>query len=155
MRDDQEVLGPCTLRMTKSKNCVIIFFQYNLSLPRCTFSKAVPVSLFLQNRNPFPPPPPPHQHPSTHKQHQWPSLLPKFLARRLVFRFAIRKKSEGATSREWGVGVWGKTSKLHLVAAAIATWWAGALSYKSNTPQVNFPLLFFTISWHSHLSSSA
>ena len=40
MRDDKKVLSPCSLRMTKSRNCAIIS-QYSLPLPWCTFSNAV------------------------------------------------------------------------------------------------------------------
>ena len=84
-----------------------------------------------------------------------PSLLMKFLPRRLFFSFGNREKSERAKSGEYrGCG---RTSKWHSVAAAIAIChiWAGALSYKSRMPLVNFPLLFLTISWRSRLSSSA
>ena len=92
----------------EQKLCHYFFNITPLCLDALSPTLTIPVCLFLQNRSlllsPPPPPPTPHQPPSTHKQHLWPSLLPKFLARRLVLWFAIRKKSEGATSRKWGWG---------------------------------------------------
>ena len=45
-RDDKKVLGPCLLGIIKSRNCAIIS-QYNLPLPRYTFTFAVPICLSL------------------------------------------------------------------------------------------------------------
>ena len=126
----------------KSRNCTIIS-QYNLPLPRCTFSNDVLGCLSIQNRSLLPGPP------STHQQHLWcPSLLPKFLPWRLVFRCGNSYKSEAAKSGEYRG--WGRTSKLHLVAAAVATRGVGwcIIAQEQNT---SIPL-FFTISWCSRLS---
>ena len=54
-RDYQKVFGPCTLGITKSRNCAIIS-QYNHPLSWCTFSNAAPVCLPLQNRSRLPVP---------------------------------------------------------------------------------------------------
>ena len=70
-----------------------------------------------------------------------PSLLPKFLTTKVIFQLWGQREIRGAKSGEYRG--WGRTSKPHSVAAAIATCdvWAGALSCKSRTPRVNFPLL--------------
>ena len=109
----------------------------------CSFSNAVSVCFSLQNRSLLPGSP---KYSSTALMLS--SLLPQLLPQRLIFRFRNRQKFKAG---------WGRTLKLHLVAAAIAfsEMWAGALFCKSRTPWVNFPLIFFTMSWGSHLSSSA
>ena len=83
MRDNQKVLGPCTFGLTKSRNCAIIS-QYNLPLLSALSLK------LLQFAYAFWSP----KYSST-------ALLPKFLPRRLVFRFGNRLKSEGSKSGEY------------------------------------------------------
>ena len=58
--------------------------------------------------------------------------------------FQLWEQIEVRRAKSGEYGGWGRTSKPHSVAAAIATCdvWAGALSCKSRTPRVNFPLLF-------------
>ena len=108
--DDQNVLGPCTLRMTKSRNCSIIS-QY-LHLPLCTFSIAVSVCLSLKKKAFFLVP-----------QVLINSIYDAFIASKgpsMKVSFQIWEKvDEGAKSGEYGEG--GRTSELHLVRAAIAT----------------------------------
>ena len=111
-RDDKKVLGPCTLGMTKSRNCAIIS-QYSLlcldAVSQTLFQFAYPFkieSFFLV-----------------------PQLLinsiydtftaSKIPTTKLVFRSGNREKSEGAKSGEYG-GL-RRTLTLQLVAAAIAT----------------------------------
>ena len=144
-RDDQKVLGPCTLGITKSRTFAITS-QYNLPLPQCTFSNAVPVCLPLHHRSLLPP-----NYSSTASM--TPSLLPKYLPWRLVFRLGNRWRSKGAKFGEHGGCR--MNLKLHLVAATTATRGVGwCIILQDKTPLVHFPLLFFTISWPSHLSSS-
>ena len=127
-RYDQKVLCLMYFRIPRNEKFGT-FLQYNLPSSWCTFSISVPVCLSLQNRSLHPGPP------STHLFNK-PSLPPKFLPRRLVFSFGNRQKSEGAKSKSGKFRGWGRTSKPHSVAAAMAACnvWAGALSCKSRVP---------------------
>ena len=127
---------PCILGTTKRRNCAIIS-QYILPLSQCTFSKAIPVCLSLQNRSLIPVP---HKYSSTTSM--MPSLLSKFLPWWLVFRFGNRQKSEGVF---WRIRGDEEGPKAVFSRSSHSNERCGLVYYLARAQHLESIFLFFTI----------
>ena len=122
-------------------------FQYNLPSSRCTFSILFQFACLLKIEVFILVPK------YSFTTSMTPSLIPKFLPRRLVSALETDRSQKGLNLENTGDRI-GLRSRIQSMQPWQLRRVSSALSCKSKTPRVNFPLLFLLISWRSRLCST-